>query len=144
MTEEPDDLAALTPAHFLIGTSMNALPDPDLSHLPTNKLDQYQTLQLHAQKFWRHWHREYLQELQKATKFCYRNSQIVPGRLVILMDELQPPIRWPLARITALHPGPDGITRVVTLRTLRGTITRPVCKICLLPTATEESNAPNE
>ncbi|XP_055617896.1 uncharacterized protein LOC129763133 [Toxorhynchites rutilus septentrionalis] len=137
MTEEPDDLAALTPAHFLIGTSMNTLPDPDLSHLPMNKLDQYQSLQLHTQKFWKHWQREYLQELQKDTKCRGRNNQIIPGKLVILIDDLQPPIRWPLARIVSTHPGSDGITRVVSLQTARGLITRPVSKICLLPYAME-------
>ncbi|XP_038117006.1 uncharacterized protein LOC119769172 [Culex quinquefasciatus] len=134
LSEDPNDLAALTPAHFLIGTSMHALPDPDLRHIPVNRLNHYQQLQLHAQQFWAHWRREYLQELLRDTKGYQRNDEIQPGRLVIVVDELQGPLRWPLARIEAVHPGPYGIVRVVSLRTASGgIITRPAVKICLLP-----------
>ncbi|XP_055622079.1 uncharacterized protein LOC129765691 [Toxorhynchites rutilus septentrionalis] len=134
MTEDPNDVAALTPAHFLIGSSLLALPDPDLRHLPAYKLDHYQQLQLHAQQFWMHWKKEYLQELLKDTRCWMRNNDITPGKLVIVVDEMQPPIRWPLARIEAIHPGGDGLTRVVDLRTAGGgIITRPIVKICMLP-----------
>ncbi|XP_055523135.1 uncharacterized protein LOC129717295 [Wyeomyia smithii] len=133
MSDDPNDLAALTPAHFLIGSSMLALPDPDHQHIPVNRLDHFQKLQLHVQKFWSHWRTEYLQELQRDTTMNPRNHTLLPGRLVVVVDELQPPIRWPLARIVTTSPGPDGLTRVVSLRTARGIITRPITKICLLP-----------
>ncbi|XP_055528038.1 uncharacterized protein LOC129720575 [Wyeomyia smithii] len=133
MSDDPNDLAALTPAHFLIGSSMLALPDPDHQHIPVNRLDHFQKLQLHVQKFWSHWRTEYLQELQKDTTMNPRNHTLLPGRLVVVVDELQPPIRWPLARIVTTSPGPDGLTSVVSLRTARGIITRPITKICLLP-----------
>ncbi|XP_058840273.1 uncharacterized protein LOC131695773 [Topomyia yanbarensis] len=136
MSDDPDDLAALTPAHFLIGTSMLALPDPDHRNLPVNRLDHYQKLQLHVQKFWCHWRSEYLQELQKDTVMNRRNDSMLPGRMVVVVDEMQQPIRWPLARILTTSPGPDGMTRVVTLRTVRGIITRPITKVCLLPDST--------
>ncbi|XP_055623654.1 uncharacterized protein LOC129767063 [Toxorhynchites rutilus septentrionalis] len=139
ISEDPNDLAALTPAHFLIGTTMNALPDPDLRHIPSNRLDHYQQLQLHTQIYWYHWRREYLQELQRDTVRSIRNDEVTPGRMVIVIDEMQPPIRWPLARIVELHPGEDNITRVVSLRTTRGIITRPITKICLLPCSTASS-----
>ncbi|XP_055622077.1 uncharacterized protein LOC129765689 [Toxorhynchites rutilus septentrionalis] len=132
MTDDPNDLAALTPAHFLIGTTITALPDPDLRHLPANRLDHFQELQMHVQRFWRHWRSEYLQELQKDTKGSVRNDGISIGRMVIIVDELQPPTRWSLARIVDVHPGKDHIIRVVSLRTARGVITRPTSKICFL------------
>ncbi|XP_055632433.1 uncharacterized protein LOC129772926 [Toxorhynchites rutilus septentrionalis] len=133
LSEDPNDLSALTPAHFLIGTTMHALPDPDLHHIPTNRLDHYQHLQMYTQKFWDHWKREYIQELQKDTKRCNLNNEIQPGRMVVIVDEFQAPIRWPLARIAEIHPGKDNITRVVSLRTSKGIITRPITKIALLP-----------
>jgi len=40
---------------------------------------------------------------------------------------------WPLARVVDVHPGADGLTRVVTLRTANGEIQRPIHKLCLLP-----------
>ncbi|XP_055622276.1 uncharacterized protein LOC129765864 [Toxorhynchites rutilus septentrionalis] len=139
LSDDPNDLAALTPAHFLIGTSMCALPDPELLHIPANRLDHYETLQLHVQQFWVHWRKEYLQELQKDTKLAARNNNIQPGRMVVIVDEHLPPVRWPLARIVSLRPGMDDITRVVTLRTQRGIVTRPITKICLLPVASASS-----
>ncbi|XP_065093419.1 uncharacterized protein LOC135714077 [Ochlerotatus camptorhynchus] len=139
MSDDPNDLAALTPAHFLIGTSMHALPDPDLLHITESRLEHYHKLQLHVQQFWIHWRKEYLQELQKDTKSAERNNSIQPGRMVVIVNEQQAPIRWPLARIVDLRPGTDQITRVVTLRTARGIITRPITKICLLPDVSAES-----
>ncbi|XP_053698926.1 uncharacterized protein LOC128745885 [Sabethes cyaneus] len=133
MSDDPNNLAALTPGHFLTGSSLQALPDPDLLHTPVNALDHLQRLQQHVQKFWSHWRSEYLQELIKDTKRAARNDEIQPGRMVILVDEMLSAIRWPLARIIQIHPGSDNLTRVVTLHTAKGIITRPITKICLLP-----------
>lgn len=133
ITDDPDDLDVLTPAHFLLGTSATALPDPDVSNVPASRLTHYQQLQMHVQQFWVRWRDEYLHELQRDPKHRSRNDEITPGRMVIVVDEQQAPLRWPLARITAIHPGKDNIVRVVSLRTAKGTIRRPVTKICLLP-----------
>jgi len=141
LSDDPNELAALTPAHFLIGTSMFAVPEPDYTQLKSCTLDDLQKWQLLVQRFWKHWATEYLQEMQK----CYasggsNNSNILPGRLVILMDESLPTTRWPLARIVKIHPGEDKIVRVVTLKTAKGIITRPITKICVLPLRTDSEN----
>ncbi|XP_062541281.1 uncharacterized protein LOC134209304 [Armigeres subalbatus] len=136
MTEDPEDYSVITPAHFIIGTSMHALPDPDVSETNLTRLAHHQRLQHFFQQFWHFWRTEYLQELQKDTTRFRANNEICPGRLVVISDEFQHPTRWPLGRIEAVHPGPDGLVRVVTLRTSRGNIVRPITKICLLPTET--------
>lgn len=44
-----------------------------------------------------------------------------------------------------VHPGPDGIVRVVTLRNSSGTtFQRPVVKLSLLPTEEDETEIPPE
>lgn len=134
LSEDPNDIVALTPAHFLIGGSMFTLAEGDLHRTPVIRLDDhYQKLQGMYQQFWHHWRREYLQELQRDTKTCHPNTDLQPGRLVILMEEHQMPVKWPLARIVAVHPGQDQLVRVASLRTSRGVIVRPITKICLLP-----------
>ncbi|KXJ68015.1 hypothetical protein RP20_CCG006604 [Aedes albopictus] len=143
MTEDPNDLAALTPAHFLIGSSLQALPGPDLHNVPPTRLEHYQQLQQHVQRFWVHWRKDYLQELQQDTRGWKRNDEIIPGRMAILVDEMQPTLRWPLARIESVIPGKDQLARVVLLRTARGTITRPIAKICLLPNTVVTTNCEN-
>ncbi|XP_062534520.1 uncharacterized protein LOC134203653 [Armigeres subalbatus] len=39
MSDDPNDLEPLTPAHFLIGSSLQALPDPALTSIPANRLN---------------------------------------------------------------------------------------------------------
>ncbi|XP_055605004.1 uncharacterized protein LOC129753231 [Uranotaenia lowii] len=133
MSEDPNDLSCLTPAHFLIGSTMHALQEPDLTSFPDNNLDHYQSLQKAVQQFWHHWRLEYLQELQRSTKYNAPNKEIVPGRLVVIVDEFQHPTKWQLGRITSIHPGPDQLTRVVSLKTARGFTKRAINQICLLP-----------
>ncbi|XP_062716004.1 uncharacterized protein LOC134291800 [Aedes albopictus] len=135
ISDDPSDFEPLTPGHFLIGSSLKALPDWDYSAIPYNRLYHWQQTQKIFQDIWRRWHTEYLSTLQPRTKWLSPSKPIEVGRLVILKDERIPPMRWEMARITDLHPGADGIVRVVTLQTPHGKYTRPVSKICLLPIA---------
>jgi len=42
LTDDPSDLTALTPGHFLTGGPINAPPEPSLEHLPISKLSKWQ------------------------------------------------------------------------------------------------------
>ncbi|XP_055589862.1 uncharacterized protein LOC129742041 [Uranotaenia lowii] len=137
MTEIPDDLAILTPGHFLIGMSMSALPDPDVTHIPANKLDHYHRLQEYVQQFWHQWKREYLQELQKESRRTIPNTEFQVGRMVVIVDDFLAPVKWPLGRIIKTIPGKDGLPRVVQLRTSKGITERAITKICMLPYESE-------
>ncbi|CAG7673139.1 unnamed protein product [Allacma fusca] len=64
-----DEASALTPGHFLIGAPLMAIPEPDLKDLKTNTLDRWQHIQQMTQHFWARWSSEYLQQLQKRTKW---------------------------------------------------------------------------
>ncbi|XP_053698923.1 uncharacterized protein LOC128745882 [Sabethes cyaneus] len=133
LTEDPNDLSVLTPAHFLTGESLSVLPVPDYSTYPINRLNHYQRLQQRVQQFWHQWKTEYLQELQKENRHIAPSTAFQPGRMVVIVDEFIAPVKWPLARIVTTYPGVDGLTRVVDLRTSKGMIRRPITKICLLP-----------
>ncbi|XP_055588991.1 uncharacterized protein LOC129741290 [Uranotaenia lowii] len=141
LSDDPSDFEPLTPGHFLVGTSLKAVPDENLSADTVHYLKKWQLVQKLFQDVWRRWHLEYLTTLQHRVKWCNPPVTIRENQLVLLKEEGIPPIRWPTARITKIHPGADGITRVVTLKTPKGSCTRPVAKICLLPitSASEES-----
>ena len=47
-------------------------------------------------------------------------------------------MKWPLARVMEKHNGPDGLTRVVTLKCNEKLIKRPITKVCLLPQPEKE------
>ncbi|XP_062542203.1 uncharacterized protein LOC134210192 [Armigeres subalbatus] len=133
MSEDPEDLEPLTPSHFLVGTSLQAIPEPNLEDIPLNRLDKYQLMQRKLQDFWRRWRREYLCQLQARTKRWKPPVPVEIGRLVVIQDDNVPPMRWRMGRIQSLHPGNDNVVRVVTVKTSSGMLTRPVEKLCFLP-----------
>lgn len=47
------DPQPLTPGHFLIGGPLTALPDIDVTEIPANRLDRWQTVQKIPQDFWK-------------------------------------------------------------------------------------------
>ncbi|XP_054259587.1 uncharacterized protein LOC128984305 [Macrosteles quadrilineatus] len=120
LSADPSDISALTPGHFLIGTSLVAVPEPNLEEVPENRLNHWQTVQALHQRFWRRWHQEYLHQLQQRKKWEKPNKNLEVGDLVIIQDPRTPPLLWPLGRIVKTSPGSDGIVRVVTIKTQRG------------------------
>ncbi|XP_036147020.1 uncharacterized protein LOC118647026 [Monomorium pharaonis] len=135
LTDDPDDLGALTPGHFLVGGPLNAIPEPALTEVPTNRLSRWRLLQAMRDHLWQRWTQEYLQELTPRPKWWRTTPNLKEGQLCLLRNETTPPTRWPLARIVRLYPGDDGQIRVVEVRTPAGTLTRPAVKIVPLPAA---------
>ncbi|XP_062538804.1 uncharacterized protein LOC134207100 [Armigeres subalbatus] len=138
LSSDPNDLGALTPSHFLVRNMIRPLPEADVRNVPLNRLSQYEKLQKYAQTFWYRWRNEYLKELNLQYNANPDRYPINVGDIVILKDESLPPARWPLARILETHPGPDGVTRVATLRTSSGVLKRAASKICPLECANEK------
>lgn len=120
MSDDPNDYEALTPAHFLVGSSLHALPDSEVTNIPMNRLNRFQLIQQKVQHFWIRWRREYLSQLQARTKRWKPAIPVEIGKLVVIKDENSSPTRWKMGRIVAVHPGEDNVVRVVTLKTATG------------------------
>ncbi|XP_011859011.1 PREDICTED: uncharacterized protein LOC105556524 [Vollenhovia emeryi] len=135
LSDDPEDVNALTPGHFLIGAPLNAVPEPSLVEHAPSRLSRWQLLQQMRDHFWHRWSHEYLHTI--ATRAKWWRTDIAPGigDLCIIKGENSPPGKWPLARITEVHPGSDGEVRVVTARTTNTSLKRPVTKIVLLPSS---------
>ena len=71
-------------------------------------------------QFWQRWSADYLQGLQQHQRWQWTVPNLQPGDLVLLTEDNTTPLHWPTAVITDVHPGKDGIVRVVTLRTQEG------------------------
>lgn len=133
LSDDPDDLNALTPGHFLMGCAPTAVPDLDVTEVPMNRLTRWQLTSQIAQHFWRRWHREYLSTLQQRYKWASVEDNVKVGQLVLVKDELLPPAKWMMARVIEARPGDDGRVRVVRLKHATGVTTRAVARICVLP-----------
>lgn len=128
LTEDPDDFDFLTPAHFLSGKPGTTIIETELDartrwHM-TSKL---------FQDLWKKWKSEYLVQLSARTKWMKPQKNIEIGELVVIHDENLPPGKWALGRVTDTHPGDDGLTRAVSLKTKNGVMKRPIVKLSVLP-----------
>lgn len=133
MSDDPEDLSPLTPGHFLIGAPLTSPPDVDLTGEKITHLNRWQLLQRTSQEFWKRWTTEYLNRLQQRPKWMDAQPDIKEGNLVVILDEQLPPRQWKLGRVQTIHPGKDNKVRVVTLKTEKGLVERPITKISLLP-----------
>lgn len=132
ISSEPDDMSPLTPAHFLIGRPLTALPTPNYEDQSTSRLTRYQRIEQIRQHFWTRWSKEYIAELQQRVKWRSCAGQLEKDTLVVLKDDHLPPLRWKLGRIVSVYPGKDGVSRVADVKTASGTVRRAFSKICPL------------
>lgn len=141
LTDDPNDFSALTPGHFLTGEPVTAIPEPCLMDLTLTPQQRSKLITQKVQFFWSKWSKKYLQRQQSISKWHHPSNDIKVGSLVLLTDERFPPAKWPLARVLKLHPGKDGLTRVVTIKTAIAKCQRPIHKLAILPIPTEESSS---
>ncbi|CAG7725919.1 unnamed protein product [Allacma fusca] len=133
LSNDPTDLLPLTPGHFVIGDTITARADSTFVDNNTTCNNNWKKVQKLHQNFWRRWSSEYLTRLQQRPKWLKQQVNIAINDLVLVKDERFPPLKWKLGRVTEVHPGTDGLVRVVTLKTAEGVIKRPITKICQLP-----------
>ena len=99
---------------------------------PNSLLHHWQLCQLLVRQFWQLWSDEYCTILRKFAKWNRPDRNLRVGDLVCLRDEGMFPTKWPLARVITVHPGPDGLVQVVTMKTSKGTYKGPVTKAALV------------
>lgn len=134
LTSDPNDSLALSPAHYLIGKPLTTLPEGDMTCVPANRLSSWQHIVKVRQDFWARWNLEYLNELQKRSKWVKDETNLEVGTVVLIKSKGMPCSQWALGKIMELHPGEDGVARVATIKTATGTTKRATKLLCKLPT----------
>lgn len=129
---DDDGIQVLTPGHFLIGRPLEALPDPSFSYRSLSLLRRWHLCQALVRHFWQRWSREYVTSLKRFNKWHHPTRNIQVGDIVLLREDNMTPSKWPLARVTQVYPGSDGLVRVVSAKTSIGVYKRPITKIALL------------
>jgi len=131
LSDDPSDLSALTPGHFLIGRPLVALPEESVLDVDANQLSRWQFVQAMQEHIWRSWLKNYLYSLQNRNKWSEQQKQkqqqqnVMVNDLVIVKNPLLLLSKWELARIVEVHPGSDGHVRVVIVRTSVQTTNSP-------------------
>ncbi|XP_075163335.1 uncharacterized protein LOC142235969 [Haematobia irritans] len=131
-SQNPSDLAALTPGHFLIGCPILVPLEPEISQSSISIQNRWQKLRALYQHFCSRWKSEYLKELQKRYKWKKPDTNLQKDMLVVISEENLPPNSWRLGRISRIHHGNDQRVRVADIKTERGIVTRPITKLVVL------------
>lgn len=71
--------------------------------------------------------------LQSRYKWREVENPLKIDDLVLLRNDHTPPCTWELGKVIAVYPGPDGVIRVVKVRTASSSYKRPITKLCRLP-----------
>ena len=87
-----------------------------------------------ANEFWGRWSRQYLQASQERQKWngVRRNMQV--DDIVLLIEDDVTRSKWPMGRVTKVHPSDDELVRKVDMKVAgsKTPLTRPVTKLVLL------------
>jgi len=126
LSDDPNDGEYLSPAHFLIGSTLHAPPEPWMLDTKINYNQRWSLVSRMAQHLWKRWRLEYLSTLQIRAKWQRPEENLRIGDLVFVKDPKVPRLHWPRGRISDVHPGKDGTVRVVTVKTTASTFKRPV------------------
>ncbi|KAG7300640.1 hypothetical protein JYU34_014941 [Plutella xylostella] len=132
VSTDPNYPEALTPNHFLIGTSSNgpAFGKYDDGDLCLRK--QWRIAQRLADMFWSRWIKEYLPTLLPRQKWQTDERALRVGDYVVLVDTKVDRGCWRHGVVSAAHAGADGRVRVVDVRTRAGVLRRPATRVALL------------
>ncbi|XP_076301681.1 uncharacterized protein LOC143219696 [Lasioglossum baleicum] len=144
LSDALDDCEPLTPGHFLIGSALTTSPEPSVLHLNENRLSRWQLVRHKIEHFWRLWQSDYVNTLQQRSRWRQTRTPLELGQLVLIRHPTAPPCKWKLGRVTRLHPGSDGLTRVVTVRTAQSEFQRPIVQLCALPCCQCNNNNEDE
>lgn len=129
---ESEDQEALTPNHFLLGSSSG------VKILPTASVDNRATLrsswklaQFISEEFWRRWVKEYLPVINRRCKWFVETRDLEVGDLVMVVNGASRG-QWLRGRVQQVFAGKDGRVRQALVRTSTGVLRRPAVKLAVL------------
>ncbi|MEZ4720248.1 MAG: hypothetical protein R2813_00025 [Flavobacteriales bacterium] len=140
VSNDPQDLEALTPNHLLLFRKTSGLPPGQFVKQDLYVRRRWRQIQFLADLFWQRWKREYLPMLQSRAKWIERKSNLQVNDFVLLMDDNLPRNCWLYGRVIEVFPGTDGLVRSVTIKTKNGLFDRPIHKLCLLEANDDDMN----
>ncbi|XP_055528015.1 uncharacterized protein LOC129720561 [Wyeomyia smithii] len=87
LSNDPSELDVLTPGHFIIGSPLISLPEPNYTNILTNRLDHYQQLQKLIQQHWDRWRKVYLTELNHQREKATFSTHIQVEQIVLVKED---------------------------------------------------------
>lgn len=117
LSDDPNDLEALTPNHLLLLKGKPALPPGLFKPADRYVKRGWRQAQYISDLFWKRWIREYLPLLQERQKWNQKKQSLAVGDVVVIMDPTAPRGSWLLGKVLEIFPDAKGMVRSVQLQT---------------------------
>ena len=130
VSDDPEDLTALTPNHFLLRRDSVSVPFLPNSERCQDLRRAFKTAQCYSDMIWKRWMKEYLPQWNSRSKWKseeVRNIQV--GELVWLVDESLKRCDYKMGRVKEVYQGSDGVVRSALVKFSTGDLKRPVVKL---------------
>lgn len=132
-SDDPNDLQAITPNHFLCNGPSNIELQP--TEVNANLNNKWKQVQFISECYWRRWIKDYMAFLQVKQKWTKERRDIQVNDVVLVVEDKIARGKWPIGRITAIKQSTDGHVRSAMVKTSNGVHLRPITRLCLLEEA---------
>lgn len=123
---------ALTPNHFLFGTSSGAKQAcVNVSESQKNLRDTLSGIQRQLDKFWERFLIEYLPVIRRQPKWFTESKPLQVGDLVLVVDGGKRS-EWVRGKVVQVLEGADGRVRQASVQTKQGIFKRPTTRLAVL------------
>ena len=130
VSDDPEDLTALTTNHFLLGrgnVSASFMPSSERYH---DLRKSFRTAQAYADMIWKRWTRECLPQWNQRSKWSKEHvRKLKEGELVWIVDDSVKRCEYKMGRVIRVFKGDDGIGRSARVKMAHGELNRPVVKL---------------
>lgn len=103
----------------------------DMKHQQGTSRETWGHIQLHLNRFWQRWLKEYLPVIRKQAKWFTESRPVQDGDLVMIADEGKRN-GWVRGIVIETTKASDGHVRQAMVRTAGGVLRRPVSKLAVL------------
>jgi hypothetical protein len=132
------DQEPLIPNHFLLLQGSPNTEDNVIAEEELCSRKHWEAMQVMSTYFWRQWLQEYLPTITDRRKWLFDKKNLAVDDVVLVVTPNSPRGHWPIGRVTRVVLSPDGVVRSVFFKTSAGEYHRPLAKLCLLETSTED------
>ena len=133
VSDDPEDLEALTPNHFLLGRASPATPFIPAAQRYTDLRRVFRVSQAYADMIWSRWNREYLPQWNERSKWNKEEvRQLEVNDLVWIEDENVKRAHYKMGRVLEVYHGSDGRLISALVETEDGKLKRSVVKLAPL------------
>ena len=130
VSDDPEDLTALTHNQFLLGRENASAPFIPSSERYNYKRKSIKTAQVYADMIWKRWTREYLRQWKQRLKWSKEHVRnLEKGELVWLVDDSVKRCEYILRLIIEVNTGNDVVVRSARVKMAHGELNRPVVKL---------------